>query len=60
MDQGALAKWEQGKREPAGAFLIRVKRFLEDVQLRAHGARVNNDSGSWAALVRGSDRRFGG
>ena len=28
VDQGTLAKWEQGKREPVGAFLARVKRFL--------------------------------
>jgi DNA-binding transcriptional regulator YiaG len=30
VDQGTLAKWEQGKREPQGAFLVRVKRFLQD------------------------------
>jgi hypothetical protein len=29
VDPGTLAKWEQGKREPAGAFLARVKRFLQ-------------------------------
>jgi hypothetical protein len=28
VDQGTLAKWEQGKREPQGAFLPLVKRFL--------------------------------
>jgi transcriptional regulator with XRE-family HTH domain len=28
VDQGTLARWEQGKREPAGALLARVKRFL--------------------------------
>src|SRR4051794_419474 len=28
VDQGTLARWEQGKREPAGGFLARVKRFL--------------------------------
>jgi transcriptional regulator with XRE-family HTH domain len=30
VDQGTLAKWERGEREPAGAFLGRVKRFLQD------------------------------
>lgn len=30
VDQGTLAKWEQGKREPQGAFLARVKRFLHE------------------------------
>jgi transcriptional regulator with XRE-family HTH domain len=30
VDQGTLAKWEQGKREPAGTFLGRVKRFVQD------------------------------
>ena len=37
VDQGTLAKWEQGKREPAGAFLARVKRFVQDGN--ASGAR---------------------
>jgi transcriptional regulator with XRE-family HTH domain len=37
VDQGTLAKREQGKREPAGAFLARVKRFLQDGE--ASGAR---------------------
>jgi transcriptional regulator with XRE-family HTH domain len=34
VDPSTLAKWEQGKREPAGAFLVRVRRFLdsEDAQ----------------------------
>jgi site-specific DNA recombinase len=29
-DPGTLARWERGEREPAGAFLVRVKRFLQD------------------------------
>ncbi len=33
VDQGTLAKWEHGKREPQGAFLARVKRFLRDADL---------------------------
>ena len=37
VDQGTLARWEQGKREPQGAFLHRVKRFLQDGN--ASGAR---------------------
>ena len=37
VDQGTLAKWEQGEREPQGAFLDRVKRFLQDGN--ASGAR---------------------
>jgi transcriptional regulator with XRE-family HTH domain len=28
VDQGTLARWERGEREPAGAFLVWVKRFL--------------------------------
>jgi len=30
VDPGTLARWERGEREPAGAFLVRVKRFLQD------------------------------
>jgi DNA-binding transcriptional regulator YiaG len=30
VDPGTLAKWEQGRREPAGGFLVRVKRFLQE------------------------------
>jgi len=30
VDASTLAKWERGEREPAGAFLGRVKRFLQD------------------------------
>lgn len=30
VDPSTLAKWEQGKREPAGGFLGRVERFLRD------------------------------
>ena len=29
VDPSTLAKWEQAKREPQGAFLERVKRFLQ-------------------------------
>ena len=29
VDQGTLARWERGEREPQGAFLGRVKRFLQ-------------------------------
>jgi transcriptional regulator with XRE-family HTH domain len=29
-DASTLAKWEQGKREPQGTFLVRVKGFLQD------------------------------
>ena len=29
VDQGTLANWEQRKREPAGRFLARVKRYRE-------------------------------
>jgi transcriptional regulator with XRE-family HTH domain len=28
VDQGTLARWERGERQPAGAFLTRVSRFL--------------------------------
>jgi transcriptional regulator with XRE-family HTH domain len=37
VDQGTLAKWERGEREPQGAFLERVRRFLRDGE--ASGAR---------------------
>ncbi len=37
VDQGTLARWERGEREPAVAFLSRVKRFLHDGE--ASGAR---------------------
>lgn len=30
VDPSTLAKWEQGKREPAGSFLAGAKRFLQD------------------------------
>jgi DNA-binding transcriptional regulator YiaG len=30
VDQGTLARWERREREPAGAFLARVTRFLQD------------------------------
>ena len=30
VDPSIVAKWERGEREPAGAFLTRVKRFLQD------------------------------
>jgi predicted transcriptional regulator len=29
VDQGTLAKWERGEREPAGSFLERALRFLD-------------------------------
>jgi DNA-binding transcriptional regulator YiaG len=37
VDQGTLAKWERGEREPQGAFLVQVNRFLPD--WKASGAR---------------------
>jgi transcriptional regulator with XRE-family HTH domain len=30
VDPGTLAKWEQGKRDPAGVFLTRVQNFLQE------------------------------
>ncbi|MGA2186647.1 MAG: helix-turn-helix transcriptional regulator [Bryobacteraceae bacterium] len=30
VDPGTLAEWERGEREPGGALLARVKRFLVD------------------------------
>jgi DNA-binding transcriptional regulator YiaG len=32
VDQGTLAKWERGEREPAGAFKVRVTRFLRTAE----------------------------
>jgi transcriptional regulator with XRE-family HTH domain len=37
VDQGTLAKWERGERQPAGAFAARVSRFL------------NTSEAAWAA-----------
>ena len=37
VDQGTLARWERGEREPVGGFLLRVKRFLQVGELS--GAR---------------------
>jgi predicted transcriptional regulator len=37
-DPGTLARWERGEREPSGAFLVRVKRFLQDGEVS--GARL--------------------
>lgn len=34
VDQGTLARWERGEREPTGAFLERVKRFLAHSMLK--------------------------
>jgi transcriptional regulator with XRE-family HTH domain len=28
VDQGTLARWERGEREPTGAFAMRAERFL--------------------------------
>jgi transcriptional regulator with XRE-family HTH domain len=28
VDQGTLARWERGEREPKGEFLVQAKRFL--------------------------------
>lgn len=33
VDQGTLARWEQGKREPQGAFQGRVTRILQDADI---------------------------
>jgi transcriptional regulator with XRE-family HTH domain len=43
VDPSTLAKWEQGRRDPAGAFLARVKRLMRDgevsgVRRGLHGA----------------------
>jgi site-specific DNA recombinase len=37
VDQGTLARWERGEREPQGAFLGRVKRYLGGEEV--HGGR---------------------
>jgi len=37
VDPGTLARWERGEREPQGAFLARVKRFLQNEEVS--GAR---------------------
>jgi transcriptional regulator with XRE-family HTH domain len=39
VDSGTLAKWERGEREPAGALLSRVRRFLDNEQA-PHSRRV--------------------
>ncbi|MEO8593053.1 MAG: recombinase family protein [Candidatus Solibacter sp.] len=40
VDQGTLARWERGEREPFGRFLDLVKRFLEDVEAPSTEARL--------------------
>jgi len=32
VDQGTLAKWERGEREPAGPFKVRVSWFLDTAE----------------------------
>jgi len=32
VDQGTLAKWERGERQPTGAFATRVSRFLNTAE----------------------------
>jgi transcriptional regulator with XRE-family HTH domain len=39
VDPSTLAKWERGEREPAGGFLGRVKRFLEDDGMQRMASR---------------------
>ena len=39
VDPSTLARWERGEREPTGAFLERVKRFLHEGTKPARGAR---------------------
>jgi transcriptional regulator with XRE-family HTH domain len=39
VDPSTLAKWERGEREPAGVFLGRVKRFLDDDAERRSNSR---------------------
>jgi transcriptional regulator with XRE-family HTH domain len=39
VDPGTLAKWERGEREPAGAFLARVKQFLGGEEAQRVGSR---------------------
>ena len=43
VDQGTLAKWEQGKREPAGVFLARVRRFGRGEELDARQVGLGAD-----------------
>jgi hypothetical protein len=38
----ALAKWERGEREPTGALLSRVKRFLDEEEESRHAAPCTN------------------
>ena len=39
VDASTLAKWERGKREPAGPFLGRVRRLLDDQEERRSTSR---------------------
>jgi transcriptional regulator with XRE-family HTH domain len=38
VDQGTLARWERGEREPAGRYLARVQQFLEHTNPPKHNA----------------------
>jgi transcriptional regulator with XRE-family HTH domain len=39
IDQGTLARWERGEREPSGKHLERVKHFLTDAEGQAAAKR---------------------
>lgn len=51
IDPCTLARWERGEREPEGAFLIRVRRFLEQGETShpeiAPGCIVNGNASAW-------------
>jgi len=40
VDSGTLARWERGEREPAGALLGRVERFLDEAEAGLEVRRV--------------------
>jgi transcriptional regulator with XRE-family HTH domain len=40
VDPSTLAKWERGEREPAGALLGRVERFLDEAEAELGARRV--------------------
>lgn len=42
VDPGTLARWERGEREPRGAFLVRVNRFLKEDEEHRGARRVGN------------------
>ena len=52
VDQGTLARWERGEREPAGSFLSRVERIVPGGQPQPSDARrEDKPTQTWPAAT---------